>query len=369
MRNIPFFNYPKLYLDNKSELDNIFQDVSSRGAFIMQKDLIEFEERLADYTGAKHALGVANATDGLQIGLMSKPMKEKGEIIISSHTMMATASSIHYAGYKPVPVDAGNDLMIDYDSIINNINDNTVAIMPTQLNGRTCDMDRILEIACKYNLEIFEDAAQALGSKFKDKCAGTFGVASAISFYPAKVLGCLGDGGGVLTNDTDVYEQMLLLRDHGRDMGTGEVLSWGFNTRLDNLQAAFLNYFMKSYDSVVTRRRDIAEKYNHGLKDIEELVLPEAPGNGNHFDIFQNYEIQAQNRDDLKSYLADNGVGSLVQWNGVAIHQLKRLGFNQNLTKTDKLFKEILMIPMNMFIDDQDVSYVIDKIKDFYTKS
>ncbi len=367
MRSVPFFNYPQLYSDNKNSLDCIFQDVAERGAFIMQKDLAEFEEKLADFTGAKHALGVANATDGLQIGLMSKPMKKGGEIIISSHTMMATASSIHYAGYKPIPVEAGIDLMIDTKSIKENINENTIAIMPTQLNGRTCNMDQISHLANENNLEIFEDAAQGLGSKFKGKSAGTFGVASAISFYPAKVLGCLGDGGGVITNDTDAYEQMLLLRDHGRDINTGEVVSWGFNTRLDNLQAAFLNYFMESYNDVIDRRRYIADKYNHGLKDVEELLLPEAPNDGDHYDIFQNYEIQAKNRDDLKSYLHKNGVGSLVQWNGKAIHQLTNIGFNQNLPRTDKLFNEILMIPINMFINDEDIAYVIDTIKNFYS--
>lgn len=345
---------------------NIFEDVGKRGAFIMQRDLVEFEEKLADYTGSKYALGVANATDGLQIALMAKEMPKGGEILISSHTMMATASSIHYAGFIPVPVEAGSDLMMDVGAIESSITDKTIAVMPTQLNGRTCDMDAISILADQYGLNIFEDAAQALGSKFKGKTAGTFGVASAISFYPAKVLGCLGDGGGVLTNDADVYEKLLLLRDHGRDIATGEVVSWGFNTRLDNLQAAFLNYFMDSYDEVVERRRYLADLYDNGLKDIEELVLPEPPNEGDHFDIFQNYEIQAQNRDELKVYLAENGIGTLIQWSGIAIHQLEHLGFDQDLPGTDKLFKEILMIPINMFVSDEDVYYVINTIKDFY---
>ena len=152
--NIPFFNYPDIFLKHKQELLEIFADVGSRGAFIMQKDLEEFEHRIAEYTGSKYALGVANATDGLQIGLMAGNLRQGSEVIISSHTMIATASAIHFAGGIPVPVEAGLDLMIDPDAIEDAINENTSAIMPTQLNGRTCDMDRIKNLAEKYSLDI-----------------------------------------------------------------------------------------------------------------------------------------------------------------------------------------------------------------------
>mgnify|MGYP000085334267 CR=1 FL=1 len=364
--NIPFFNYPDLFNKNESKLLEILKDVGSRGAFIMQRDLEEFEEKIAQYTGSKYAVGVANATDGLQIGLMAGGLKEGGEVIISSHTMIATASAIHYAGGIPIPVEAGKDLMIDLESLEQAINEKTVAIMPTQLNGRTCDMDKLEELANQYSLDIYEDAAQALGSKFKSKSAGTFGVASAISLYPAKLLGCLGDGGIVLTNSSDVYEKMILLRDHGRDPNSGEVVSWGLNTRLDNLQAAFLNFFMTKYDEVIERRRYIASLYNEGLSAIEQLTLPPAPNEGNHYDVFQNYEIQALHRNDLKLFLADKGIGSLVQWSGKAIHQFNRLNFSQKLPKTDKIFSEILMIPLNMSISDKEVNHVIEAIKDFY---
>ena len=363
---IPFFNYPDLYLKNKDKLIDIFSDVGSRGAFIMQKDLEEFEHNIAEYTGSKYALGVANATDGLQIALMAGGLKEGSEVIISSHTMIATASAIHYAGAKPVPVEAGSDLMIDPSSLEEAINDNTSAIMPTQLNGRTCDMDCIMSIADKYSLDVYEDAAQALGSKFKNKAAGTFGIASAISLYPAKLLGCLGDGGIVLTNEEEVYKKLSLLRDHGRDPDSGEVSSWGFNTRLDNMQAAFLNFFMSDYDDIVKRRRQIASLYNEGLSSIEQITLPTPPNDGDHFDVFQNYEIQAHRRDDLKSYMSEKGIGSLVQWSGKAVHQFDQLKFSVQLPKTDELFLKILMIPLNMSITDEEVEYVIETIKEFY---
>lgn len=367
-KKIPFFNYPDLFNKNEDFLIDIFKDVGKRGAFIMQKDLEEFEQNLAEFTGAKFALGVANATDGLQIGMMAGGLKLGGEVIISAHTMIATASAIYFAGGVPVPVETSADLSIDPLSIEKAINEKTVAIMPTHLNGRTCNMDEILSLAKKYSLSIYEDAAQALGSKYKEKFAGTFGIASAISLYPAKILGSLGDGGAVLTNDQDVFEKIQLLRDHGRDPKTGDVVSWGFNSRLDNLQAAFLNYFMKDYEKIINRRRMLASFYNEALSSIEEIILPEAPNNGDHFDVFQNYEIQAEKRDELKIYLEDKGIGTLVQWGGKAIHQFKKLNFQQDLPVTDKIFSKLLMLPLNMFITDDDVRYVIEMIKNFYSK-
>jgi dTDP-4-amino-4,6-dideoxygalactose transaminase len=335
----------------------------------MQQDLEEFENALAKYTGSKYAVGVANATDGLQIGLMAGGLKKGGEVIISSHTMIATASAIHFAGGVPVPVDCGKDLMIDLSSAAKEINSNTVAIMPTQLNGRTCNMDEIIKFAKKHKLCIYEDAAQALGSKFKDRKAGTFGISSAISLYPAKILGCLGDGGAILTDDKDVYERTMLLRDHGRDPDSGEVVSWGFNSRLDNIQAAFLNYFFSKYDEVILRRRYLAKLYDEGLKELDEIYLPEPPNDGHHFDVFQNYEVQVKDRNKLKEFLSENGIGTLIQWGGKAIHQFKGIGIDKHLPITDKIFSEILMLPLNLFITEDDVKYVIENIKNFYSKN
>ena len=239
--------------------------------------------------------------------------------------------------------------------------------MPTQLNGRTAEMDAIMAIAEKYGLDVYEDAAQALGSRFKGKCAGTFGKASAISFYPAKVLGCLGDGGAILTNDEEMYRNILSLRDHGRDE-TGEVVRWGLNSRLDNIQAALLDHQLKEYQNVIERRREIANLYQERLGALEQLVLPPAPDSDpDHFDVFQNYEIEAERRDELKAYLGERGVGTLIQWGGRAVHQFKKLGFTQSLPFTEHLFERILMLPMNMSLSDEDVNYICDCIIDFYS--
>lgn len=368
MRSVPFFNYPHVFVSREEDFVSTLRDVGRRGAFIMQKDLADFERNLATYTGAKYAVGVANATDGLQMAFQAGGLAQGDEVIICSHTMVATAAAVHYAGGAPVPVEAGTDHLIDPESIRAAITPRTRAICPTQLNGRTANMDIISAIAAEHGLDVYEDAAQALGSRFKGRCAGTFGRAACISFYPAKVLGCLGDGGAVLTNEQDIHEKLLLLRDHGRDH-TGEVVLWGLNSRLDNLEAAYLDFQFKDYPSVVSRRRAIASRYQKELGACTSVKLPPAPGvEADHFDIFQNYEIEAQNRDALREHLKARGIGTLIQWGGRAVHQFKKLGFRQSLPNTDALFTRLLMLPMNMSMSDEDVDYVSKCVLEFYAR-
>lgn len=365
---VPFFSYPGVFRSHAAEYLEIVEDIGSRGAFILQEDLVRFETNLARFLGAKHALGVANATDGLLVALRAAGLSPGDEVVLSSHTMVATASAIHFAGGIPVPVECGPDHLIDPEAVAAAITPRTRVILPTQLNGRTCDMDRLQAIADRHGLLIVEDAAQALGSRFRGRAAGTFGIASAISFYPAKVLGCFGDGGAVVTNDDAVFEKVSQLRDHGRDRA-GNVVSWGLNSRLDNLQAAILDFQLARYGEAMERRRKIAARYTEQLRDVPQVVLPPAPDtDDDHFDIFQNYEIEAERRDDLKQHLKDNGIGTLIQWGGQAIHHLKSLGFTQSLPYTDWLFGRLLMLPMNMSLSDADVDHVSNRIRDFYGK-
>lgn len=239
--------------------------------------------------------------------------------------------------------------------------------MPVSLNGRTCAFDPLVDIAKEHGLKIVEDSAQALGSKYKGKFAGTFGVAGTFSFYPAKILGCFGDGGALVTNDDEVARKTKLFRDHGRDEETGEVVQWGFNFRLDNLQAAILHLQFKTYDRTIARRREVAQMYQEGLGDLAELTLPPAPDSDpDHFDVYQNYEIEADRRDDLRTYLREKGVGTLVQWGGKAVHQWEKLGFDVSLPATERLFERCLLLPCNLFVSDDDVRYVIDTIRAFY---
>jgi len=366
--NVPFFEYPKLWSDDRKNLLSIIDNISSTGGFILQKAVSDFEAQLAEFVGVNYSVGVGNATDGMEIFLEAIGINSGDEIIISSHTMLATASAIKMAGGIPVPVDIGDDNLISIQAIENAITSNTVGIMPTQLNGRVCHMDEILSIVKKHNLFLVEDAAQALGSKYKNQHAGTFGLASAISFFPAKVLGCLGDAGAVVVNDEDLYHKIYQIHDHGRDLD-GEIKRWGRNSRLDNLQAAILSYKLQSYENVITRRREVAQMYQDRLGQLDELKLPPAPNSDkDHFDVYQNYELQADRRDELKLYLGDNGIGSLIQWGGSAVHQFTQLGFNQKLPNTERFFERCIMLPMNVFISDDDVDYISETITQFYTK-
>jgi len=367
-RSVPFFNYPFHFIRDEKAYIETFRNVGRRGAFILQKDLEEFEHALAEFLHVKYALGVANGTDGLMLAVRAAGIGTGDEVIFCSHTYVATAASIHFVGATPVPVELQADHMIDPESVEAAITPRTKAIMPTQVNGRTCDMDALQAVADRHGLLIIEDAAQALGSRFNGQCAGTFGIAAATSFYPAKLLGCFGDGGAVFTNDDAVYERLYQLRDHGRDR-EGQLRSWGINSRLDNLQAAFLSRKMESYDQEMARRRQIAEIYQDRLGNLPQLQLPPAPeADDRHFDVYQNYELQADQRDELQSYLKQHDVGTLVQFGGKAVHQYEPIGFSQKLPRTEAFYERCLMLPMNTSLTDNEVDYVCETVRSFYER-
>jgi len=367
MRNVPFFNYPYLFKLRENEFVNIFTEIGHRGAYILQKDLSEFENNLAQFTGTKYGIGVANGTDAIFLALFAAGIGQGDEVIFSSHTYIATAAAIHFVGATPVPADCKSDHMIDPVSVEKLISSKTKAILPTQLNGRCCDMDALNLIAKKHDLIIIEDAAQGLGARYKGKGIGSYSKGATISFYPAKNLGSFGDGGGFVTNDYEMYKKMLLLRDHGRN-DDGVFVMWGFNSRLDNLQAAFLNHKLSYYNEEIDRRREIAKLYNEQLKNVKELLLPPPPMESEiYFDVYQNYEIEAENRDDLKFFLKEKGVGTLIQWNGQPVHSIKKLGFeNISLPYTEKMFTKCLMLPMNTSLSNEDIVYVCFQIKTFF---
>ncbi|HEU4654949.1 MAG TPA: DegT/DnrJ/EryC1/StrS family aminotransferase, partial [Steroidobacteraceae bacterium] len=256
-RTIPFFDYPALFRELEDEIMASVRDVFARGAYIMQRDLLEFEKELAAYVGVKHAIGVADGTMGLLLPLLAMELKPGDEVIVPSHTFIASAAAIRHAGGTPVLADCGRDHLIDPQSVIKHITKRTRGIMPVQLNGRVADMDALSSIAREHGLFIVEDSCQALGAKFKNRCAGTFGVAGSISFYPSKTLGAFGDAGAIITNDDALAEKLQILRDHGRGPD-GNIVTWGYNSRLDNVQAAILRIKLKQYDSYIARRRDIA---------------------------------------------------------------------------------------------------------------
>jgi len=368
-RSIPFFNYSALFASQEKELLEIVTEVMRRGAYIMQKDVFEFEASLAKFLKVKHAFGVADGTEALIIALKCSGVQPGDEVIVPSHTFIASVNSIIFAGATPVLVDCGKDHMIDPDSVVANITKKTKCIMPVQLNGRTADMTALQAIADEHGLIIIEDAAQGLGSQFKGKFAGTFGKAGTFSFYPAKVLGCFGDGGGIVTNDDEVADKIFQMRDHGRNR-EGEIVSWGVNSRLDNLQAAVLNFKLKFYPQAMEYRRGLARRYRLNLQDLAEVLLPQGPDNDtDHFDVYQNYEIEAERRNELKSFLEVQGIRSIIQWGGKAVHQWPALGFKVNLPYTDQMFERCLLLPMNTTLSLDDIDYICLKIRKFYGKS
>ena len=369
MRNIPFFPYPQLFTHDEGALLEVMRDVCSRGAYILQQECTELERVLAEFLGVRHVFGVANGTDAILIGLKAAGIGAGDEVILPSHTYIATAAAVQWVGAVPVLAECGPDNMLDAADIEHRITAKTRAIMPVQINGRTCNMDAIEAIAKKHNLIVCEDAAQALGSRFDDRHAGTFGAFGTFSFYPAKLLGCFGDGGAIATNDDAIATQIKLLRDHGRN-DEGKVVAWGLNSRLDNLQAAVLLHKFKNYPADIARRRAIAQHYEDRLSHLPQLTLPPAPGtDARHFDVYQNYELQAERRDELRAHLLVAGVRTIVQWAGTPVHEFKELGFTESLPKTEQLFKCCFMLPMNTALTDDDVHYICDSIKNFYASA
>jgi dTDP-4-amino-4,6-dideoxygalactose transaminase len=368
MKTIPFFPYADLFKRDEAALTEIMMGVCRRGAYILQQECRDFDANLAKFMGVKHAFGVANGTDAILIGLKAVGIGPGDEVILPSHTYIASAASVHLVGATPVLAECGADHMLDANDVEHRITPRTKAIMPVQINGRTCDMDALRAIATKHNIMIVEDAAQALGSMFKGQCAGTFGKFGTISFYPAKLLGCFGDGGAIVTNDDEVAARIALLKDHGRD-AEGRVVAWGYNSRLDNLQAAVLDYKLKTYPQEIERRRSVAARYQAGLGDLATLTLPPAPGaDERHFDVYQNYELEADRRDELRAYLDQNGVKTIIQWAGTPVHQFKELGFTVDLPRTDAFFKRCMMLPMNSAVTDDEVDTIIRTIRTFYGK-
>jgi dTDP-4-amino-4,6-dideoxygalactose transaminase len=365
--NVPFFRYTHILAPQKEEILRAATGVMEKGAFILQTELETFESEVAKFAGSRHAIGVADGTESMILALLAAGISPGDEVILASHTYIATAAAVHFVGAKVVLAECRKDRLIDPDDIRAKITSRTRALMPTQLNGRTCDMNKMNSICREHDLILIEDAAQALGSKWRGKCAGTFGFAGSISLYPAKVLGCFGDGGLLFTQDDKTAETLRELRDHGRNRD-GLVVRWGLNSRLDNLQAAILSVKLKIFPQEVERRRAIARIYHERLKELEDLVLPPGPDEDpDHFDIYQNYEIESGNREKLREYLKAKGIGTIIQWAGKAVHQFQGLGFEGvRLPFTDAFMKRCFLLPMNTSLSDEEVHYICDQVSSFY---
>ncbi|MFH1451194.1 MAG: DegT/DnrJ/EryC1/StrS family aminotransferase [bacterium] len=367
-----FVNPAKHYLGIRDEVLRAIDDVLIRGDLIMRRDVAEFEKKIARYIDTKYAISLNSGTDALFFALKAAGIGPGDEVITVSHTFVASVSAIVQTGAKPILVDVAEDFLMDMDKVEEAVTPNTKAIIPVHLNGRVCDMEKLLDIAFRQRLSIIEDAAQAMGAQYQIKRegfvewrkAGSFGLAGCFSLYPFKVLGCFGDGGILTTNNDELAEKIRLLRDHGQKTKT-ELVCYGLNSRLDNLQAAILNVKFKYLDKWIERRQQIADLYNDGLEKIPGVTIPPEAGD-NRVDIYQNYVLRATRRDELAAFLNEKGVETLIK-DPIPLHYHPGLNLSHfHLPVSERLAKEVISLPVYPELDDDQVKIVIEAVKSFY---
>jgi len=345
----------------KPEMDATIQDVLSKGDLIYRGQLREFEKNLAAFVGTKYAVGLNSGFHALHFACIGAGLGPGDEVIVPAHTFLASVSAIVLTGASPVLVEVKEDYNIDMDHAEKMITPRTKAIMPVHLNGRLCDMDRVMALAERYKLLVIEDAAQSLGGSYKGRGAGSFGFAGCFSFYPFKVLGGFGDGGALTTNDEHLAVMASRLRYNGEDRETGEYHHHGYTALLDNVQAAVLDMKLRYLPKWLERRRAVAERYRKGLMGVPGLGIPHYPGD-EYFDIFQNYVIRTTRRDELVKYLEVNGIETLISWpKPMWMHPALKLG-DHHLPETEAICQEVISLPMNAEITDESVDYVIQTI-------
>jgi dTDP-4-amino-4,6-dideoxygalactose transaminase len=372
-KKVRFVEPAKVYRMIKDELDAAYFEVMSKGDLIDRGQLKSFEENLARFVGTKYAVGLNSGYDALHISLRAAGIGSGDEVIVPAHTFVASCSAVVNVGAKPVLVDVGKDFNIDCDKIEEAISPRTKGIIPVHLSGYMADMDRIMAIAEKYRLAVVEDACQSLGASMADgrtgerKMAGAWGLTGCFSFFPFKILGGYGDGGGITTNDPDVALFATRMRYNGEDRDTGEYHGHGFTCLLDNMQAAFLDVKLRYLPQWIVRRKAIAEKYRAALSDLPDLLLP-------HYDdphrdhVYQNYTIRARQGNDFSEFMKANGVEVLTQFRKPYYkHEALKLE-DRGFPETEALSREVCSLPMNVEIEDSEVDYVIEVVRKFYGK-
>jgi dTDP-4-amino-4,6-dideoxygalactose transaminase len=362
------FVKPRLHYQRlKAEIDDAIIGCLENGDLVLRQQLRDFERRFAQLVSVKHAVGLNSGFHALHFALIAGGVGPGDEVVTVAHTFVATVSAIVHTGAKPVLVDVGSDFNMDIEAFEAAITPQTKAVIPVHLNGRMCDMGRLMAVADRHGLFVVEDAAQALGATFRGKSAGSFGHVGCFSFYPFKTLGAYGDGGALVTNDSDLARAAKLLRFNGEDKETGEYHRHGYTALLDNVQAAVLGVKLRYLPSWITHRRAIAKRYHSLLEGIDEVVLPHF-SEENQTDSFQNYVIRVPCRDELRACLSAQGVETLVHW---AKPMWKHRGLNlhaTNLNETSKSCGEVLSLPMSAETDEQDVDIAAGAIREFFSQ-
>lgn len=310
--NIPFLDLKAPYVELKEELDAAYRRVMESGWYILGEEVAAFESEFAWYCNAKHCIGTGNGLDALHLILRALDIGPGDEVIVPANTYIATWLAVSYAGATPVPVDPDERTWnIDPSRIEEAITKRTKAIIAVHLYGQPADMDPINELAARYSLKVIEDAAQAHGAKYKGRPVGTLGDAAGFSFYPGKNLGALGDGGAVVTSDGCIADRVKILRNYGSRVKYHNEIK-GFNSRLDELQAAFLRVKLPKLDEWNRRRQDIATLYLRELSAVPSLTLPFVPAYADS--AWHLFVVRHTERDSLQAHLADSKIGTLIHY-------------------------------------------------------
>lgn len=363
MKAVPFLDLGRLHQSIREPLDAAYHRVVDSGWFIMGPELEAFEAELAQYCEVKHCIGVGNGLEALHLLLRAYGIGLGDEVVVPSNTFIATWLAVTECGAIPVPVEPNIDTYnIDPTLIGNAITSRTRAIIPVHLYGQTADMDSISVLAAKHGLIVIEDVAQAQGARYKGRRAGSLGHAAATSFYPGKNLGALGDGGAVLTNDDAIAEKVKQLRNYGSKIKYQHDLA-GYNSRLDEMQAAFLRAKLAVLDEWNARRREIAIQYSKLLAgaDIGLPLIPEYAE-----PVWHLYVIRSKHRNALKAHLEQQGVSTVIHYPIPPHWQACYQDFKgHNLPIAERLAEEVLSLPMSSVLAEEEIVHVVGSVLEF----
>ena len=360
MKPVPFLDLGRLHQSIRVSLDAAYHRVVDSGWFIMGPELEAFESEFAQYCEVKHCIGVGNGLEALHLLLRAYDIGLGDEVIVPSNTFIATWLAVTECGATPVPVEPNiGTHNIDPALIVNAITSRTRAIIPVHLYGQPADMDPINALAAKHGLIVIEDAAQAQGARYKGRRAGSLGHAAATSFYPGKNLGALGDGGAVLTNDDAIAEKVKQLRNYGSKVKYQHDLV-GYNSRLDEMQAAFLRAKLAVLDEWNARRREAADQYSKLLvgADIDLPLVPEYAE-----PVWHLYVVRSKQRDALKAHLEKYAVSTVIHYPIPPHKQVCYQGFlSSDLPVAEMLAREVLSLPMSPTMKAEEMEYVAKKL-------
>lgn len=360
--NIDFANLKLAYQNRQSDFDEAMQKVLTNAAYIMGPEIEELEHGLSAFTGANHSISCSSGTDALSLALMALNIGPGDEVITSPFTFIASAETIALSGAKPVFADINMvTYNIDPSQIEDKITPKTKAIIPVSLYGQVADMDEINTIAKKHNLAVIEDAAQSFGATYKEIRSCNLSTIACTSFFPAKPLGCFGDGGAVFTNNNSLAEKIKSLRLHGQTKRYTHKYV-GLGGRLDTLQAAILNVKLKHYNQDVKLRQNVADRYNLMLKN----VLPTPEVKEYNTSVWAQYSIRVQSRDLVQEKLKKVGVPTAVHY-PTPLHLqecFNYLGYSLgDFPESEKVSKEIMSLPMNPYLTEVEQVYIINSLK------